>query len=217
MVLREVFKRSALVLPNSLRQSSIDNIFGDIYQILSPLKHLVEAIVLIVGGSKFIYETIFLDFLNFLNVPFQFFKCSLKSLEVFCDAPPCLTVLVQLMRRYPESLCLQVEDECLNLLVRKLCILHNGVISFLECGPLAVRLLDNLYDFMLWVVRMLAYVQAIYAICWLGYMIEACPLFALVEDPLSFVARAQLGARLRLPLSQLLICCHINYYSLYFI
>jgi len=94
MVLREVFKRSALVLPNSLRQSSIDNIFGDIYQILCPLKHLVEAIVLIVGGSKFIYETIFLDFLNFLHVPFQFFECTLKCLEVLCNAPPCITAFV---------------------------------------------------------------------------------------------------------------------------
>ena len=67
-------------------------------------------------------------------------------------------------------------------------------------------------------MNMLAFVQAAYAICWLGEVIGASLLFALVEDLLSFLARALLGTRLRLPLGLLLIRSgHINYSSLYFI
>jgi hypothetical protein len=122
------------------------------------------------------------------------------------------------MRGYSECLCLKVEDKCLHLLVGNLSFLHDSFISFLERGPLAVRLLDNLDDLMLREVDMLAFIQTTYTICRLGQVIWACLLFALIEDILSFVARAQLGARLRLPLSQLLIRCgHINYSSLYFI
>ena len=36
MVLREVFEWTAVILSNSVRQSSIDNIFRDICKILSP-------------------------------------------------------------------------------------------------------------------------------------------------------------------------------------
>jgi len=111
------------------------------------------------------------------------------------------------MRGYPECLCLKVEDEYLDLLVGNLCFLHNCFISFLERGPLGVRLLDNLDNLMLREVDVLAFIQTTYAICWLGKVIRACLLFALIEDILSFVARANLGPRLRLPLSQLLIRC----------
>jgi len=79
-------------------------------------------------------------------------------------------------------------------------------------------LLDDLYDLMLREVSVLAFIQATYAICWLGEVIGACLLFALVEDLLSFLARALLGARLRLPLGVLLIRSgHINYSSVNFI
>jgi hypothetical protein len=122
------------------------------------------------------------------------------------------------MRGYSECLCLKVEDEYLDLLVGNLSSLYYYLISFLKRGPLTVRLLDNLDNLMLREVDMLAFIQTSYAICWLGQVIRAFLLFALIEDILSFVARAKLGARLRLPLSQLLIRCgHINYSSLYFI
>jgi len=122
------------------------------------------------------------------------------------------------MHRYSECLCLKVEDKCLDLLVGNLSSLYYYLISFLERRPLTVRLLDNLDDLMLREVDMLAFIQTSYAICWLGQVIRASLLFALIEDILSFVARANLGPRLRLPLSQLLIRCgHINYSSLYFI
>jgi hypothetical protein len=65
------------------------------------------------------------------------------------------------MRGYSECLCLKVEDECLNLRVGNLGFLNNGFISFLESGPPAVRLLDDLYDLMLREVSMLALVHAI--------------------------------------------------------
>jgi hypothetical protein len=89
---------------------------------------------------------------------------------------------------YPESFILKVEDKCFNLLIGNFSYLHHGLISFLESGPLPVRFLDDLNDFMLREVSMLAFVQATYAICRLSEMIWACLLFALVEDLLSFLA-----------------------------
>ena len=80
------------------------------------------------------------------------------------------------------------------MLVGNLSSLHYGLISFLEFGPPDVLLLDNFYDLMLREVSMLAFVHAIYAICRLGKVIRACLLFALVEDLISFLARALLGA-----------------------
>ena len=104
------------------------------------------------------------------------------------------------------------------MLVGNLSSFHYGLISFLERGPPAVRLLDDLYDLMLREVSMLAFIQATNTISWLGEVIGACLLFALVEDLLSFLARALFCARLRLPLGLLLRRSgHINYSSLYFI
>lgn len=101
MLLCEVFERFALVLPNGVRQSCIDDIFRNVYQIHSALKDIVIAIVLAVNGSKLINETIFLDNLYLLHEHFQFFECSQKSLVIISDTSPLIAIGVQKLSGAP--------------------------------------------------------------------------------------------------------------------
>jgi len=105
-----------------------------------------------------------------------------------CDTPPVHTVVTQQISGYLKGLSFEVEDYWLHLLVGNFSSFHYHLISFFECGPPGVRLLDNLYDLMLREVDMLAFVQATYAIHWLAEVIRACLIFALVEDFLPFIA-----------------------------
>ena len=188
MLLCEVFERFALVLPNCVRQSCVDDIFRDVFQIHSALKDIVKAIVLAVNGSKLINETIFLDFLNLFHEHFQFFECSQKFLVIICDTSPLIAIGVQKLSGAPWGLGLKVLDQLLNLTVGNLSFLYNGLIAFPESAPPAVRLLDDIYDLMLRIVLMFALIQAAYAICWLGEVIRASLYFALVEYPLALQA-----------------------------
>ena len=110
MLLCEVFERFALVLPNSVRQSCVDDIFRDVLQILSTLKDIVKAIVLAVNGSKLINETIFLDNLYLLHEHFQFFECSQKSLVIISDTSPLIAIGVQKLSGAPWGLGFKVLD-----------------------------------------------------------------------------------------------------------
>jgi len=110
MLLCEVFERFALVLPNCVRQSCVDDIFRDVFQIHSALKDIVKAIVLAVNGSKLINETIFLDFLNLFHEHFQFFECSQKFLVIICDTSPLIAIGVQKLSGAPWGLGLKVLD-----------------------------------------------------------------------------------------------------------
>ena len=69
MLLCEVFERSSLVLPNGVRQRFIYHIFRYVFQILSGLIHILNAIVFAVNFSKLINETIFFDILYLLHDP----------------------------------------------------------------------------------------------------------------------------------------------------
>ena len=156
MLLCEVFERFALVLPNGMRQSCVDDIFRDVFQIHSALKDIVKAIVLAVNVSKLINQTIFLDYLYLLHEHFQLFECSQKSLVIICDTPPLIAVGVQKLRGAPLGLGLKVLNQCLNLTVGNLSFLHYGLKIFLESGPPSVRLLDDINDLMLRIVLMVA-------------------------------------------------------------
>ena len=64
-------------------------------------------------------------------------------------------------------------------------MLDGGFISFLKLGPLLICLLNDINNFMLREVYMLALIQTLYAICWLSLMVDTGLLLALVEDLLS--------------------------------